>query len=144
MLVLAEIGLPNKFGVAETTRQEVHGRLEPVVGVLDLFRCLWRPHITVVRRISCIEVGHELRVGIDDGLEEGPVLMRVPRVDVQLALTVILEVHLLAAMQLWRHGQKCRQSCIGHGEPIDIEAILVVYGGKIFERLSGHAACPLF
>ena len=77
-------------------------------------------------------------MGIDDGLEEGPVLMRVPGVDVQptLAGRLILEIHLLAAVKFWRREPTCRQSGFGHGEPIDIEAILVVYCGKVFERLS--------
>ena len=97
---------PHIFGVAEPTRREVHRRLAPVVGVLDLFQGLRHPHVTFVRRISCIEVWHELRVGIDVGLDVGPVLVRVPRADVQLTLE--RSQHLLAALKLWRHGPKCR------------------------------------
>ena len=66
------------FGVAKEGiimhNMEVHGRLEPVVGVLDLFRGLRYPRIIVVRRISSIEIGHELRVDIEDRLKEYPVL----------------------------------------------------------------------
>ena len=59
----------------------MHVSLEPVVRVLDLFRGLRYSHITVVRRISGIEVGREL-AGVGDGLEEGLVLMQVPGVDI--------------------------------------------------------------
>ena len=40
------------FDVAETTGQEVLGRNEPVVKVIDLFRDLRRQRITVVPRIT--------------------------------------------------------------------------------------------
>ena len=46
--------------------------------------------------------------------------MRVPRVDVQPALEgrLILEIHLLAALQLWRHKRASNVF-----EPIDLEAM---------------------
>ena len=143
-LVLAEIWQPHISGVVETTKQEVHGRPEPVAGVLDLFRGLRRPHIAGVCSISSIEVGSEFRVCVDDELEEGPVLMRVPRVNVQPTLKghLIFEIHLLWALKLWRHGPERNQSCLGHDgqdchvfEPLDLEAILEVDGGKVFEQL---------
>ena len=138
-LVLAEIWQPHISGVVETTKQEVHGRPEPVAGVLDLLRGLRRPHIAVVRSISSIEVGSELRVCVDDELEEGPVLMRVPRVNVQPTLKghLIFEIHLLWALKLWRHGPERNQSCLGHDGARNLEAILEVDGGKVFEQLEG-------
>ena len=49
-----------------------------------------------------------------------------------------------------RYGPQCRQSCLEHGGqgghvfgPLDLEAILVVDGGEIFEQLgdSQHVRC---
>ena len=62
-LVLARAAQPRILGGAETTLQEVHGRLEPVVAVFDLFRGLSVTHHCCLQD-NCIEVGHEFRVGI--------------------------------------------------------------------------------
>ena len=51
----------SRDGVAENTRQEAQLYLEPLEGVLECFREFRRPHITVVRRISGINCGRELR-----------------------------------------------------------------------------------
>ena len=63
---------------------------------------------------------------------------------------LIFEIHLLCALKLRRYGPECRQSCLEHGGqgghvfgPLDLEAILVVDGGEVFEQLGGsqHVRC---
>ena len=65
-------------------------------------------------------------------------------VDVQtLEGRLVFETYLLSA-EAWRHGPERKQSYLGHGgqsghvfEPLDLEAILVVDGGEVFEKLEG-------
>ena len=58
-----------------------------ISGIVDTIRRKAHVHLdTVLCRRSDIEVRDELRVGIDVGLEEGPVLTQVPGVDVEPTL----------------------------------------------------------
>ena len=53
----------------------------------------------------------------------------------------VIRNHPVESETEWRYGPECRQSCLEHGGqcgnvfgPLDLEAILVVDGGEVFEH----------
>ena len=99
---------------------------------------LWPIHAS-----KLISPEHNLLLpSIDDGLEEGSVLVRVPGAVVQPTLEerLILGIYMLTALKLWRQGAGSLAQTLWARyvfEPIDLEAIVAVDGGGVFEQLAG-------
>ena len=130
-------------------KQEVHGRPEPVSGVLDLLRGLQRPHIVVVRSTSSIEVGVAWTRRWWAGRRSSS-WCECHELTYNQRSKDISSSSFLWALKFWRHGPERNQSYLGHDgldghvvELLDLEAILEVDGGKVFEQLEGlqHVRC---